>query len=267
MQASRAFTFVLAAHWICSAGVTDCAAISVHFDRDVYIVSGPNQQITAHISIDANPATPMDDAVVDGLFSMSLGLTYPNAKASVSAASDIGVPAELEFFGFAPGVFQQLLPGAAGVKGNVDQNATPLAPYHQTRLATFTITNLATAQDSYPLGLNFFNTVGPNEQFYLNGMGAVLDPQITFGSARVVVVPEPGAGVVVSGALVLWFYNILRRWTRSWRLSDGRPACMSQRLSTQRLRGFGSQGNKGVTFDVAPHMFSQKKAKSTTDNP
>jgi hypothetical protein len=250
-------------------GASECrGAVSVHFDRDVYVVTGPNQQITAHISIDADPSTPLDDAIAQGLYSMSLGLVYPGAKASVPGVADVAVPGELEFFGYNPGAFRQLMPGAAGVKGNVDQTATPLGLYHETRLATFTITNLAAAPDSYPLGLNFFNTVGPNEQFYLDGMGTVLDPQIMFGSARVVVVPEPGAGVVVSGALVLGLYNLRRRLTGTWRPAGGRATGKSIRHSDQCLRGSGSQVSKGVSFYVAPHTFSQEKAiESTTDDP
>ena len=82
-------------------------------------------------------------------------------------------------------------PGFAGVKGNIDQNLNPLVPYESPLLATMVITNLASAPDSYPLQLDFFETLGANEQFYVDGAGTVLDDLIQFGSARVVVIPEP----------------------------------------------------------------------------
>lgn len=249
MHSSRAFPLILAALWSCCAATDSRAAgFSVHFNQDVYYVSGPGQQITAHISLDTNPATPEDDAVAMGLYSMSLGLTYPNAKAAVLGAGDVDVPAELEFFGFVPGAFRELLPGAAGVKGNVDQFAIPLELYHDTRLATFTITNLASAPDSYLLGLNFFNTVGPDEQFYLDGSGAVLDSQIMFGSALVIVVPEPGVGIA-SSALVLWFACMRRRPARTWRpAAVGRVSKLGRFLHPS-VRGFDSRG----VVDETPH--------------
>ena len=39
--------------------------------------------------------------------------------------------------------------------------------------------------DSYPLRLDFFNTLGPTEQIFVDGQGNVLDPQIAFGEALV----------------------------------------------------------------------------------
>ena len=91
-----------------------------------------------------------------------------------------------------------------------------------------TLTNLAVGPDSYPLRLEFFRTVGPNEQFFLDGAGAVLDGQIEFGEALVVVIPEPSAGALIAIALGLGGLN--------WAAARGRSGWRRRRFATSGAR-------------------------------
>lgn len=190
------------ARWIFATGlflslygrVVD-AQVVVHFDQDVYQVSGPGESFTAKILIDGNGKEPGDNPIRGDLFSMGVLTEFPAAKAQLLAPTDVTVPPPLDHFGFDPGAFSQTAAGSVGVKGNVDAGVFPTVGYGQPLLATITLTNLASAPDSYPLTLDFFRTVGINEDLFVDGNGNVLDPVIEFRSARVVVVPEPTSGV------------------------------------------------------------------------
>jgi hypothetical protein len=187
----------------------------VHFDQDVYVVTGPGDVINAQILIDGNPQSPRDDSVPFGLFSFGTQVTFNPVKALVTGPGDISAVPSLDFFGFAPGAFEQVSPGFAGVKGNIDMFENPLVPYSSSLLAELTLTNLASAVDSYPLTLDFFRTVGPNEQLFLNGMGGTLDPDITFRSARVVVIPEPATlEMLVAASVCGWIWLRRRKGAR-----------------------------------------------------
>lgn len=192
------------------ASRSQAATISVHFDKDVYVVSGPGEAIEAHVLIDTNLATPQrDDPVRGGLFSQALRVDFSGAKAQFTGPGDVTVPPALDYFGFSPNSFRDMTANFAGVKGNIDQLANPLVPYGSSFLATFRITNLASGPDSYPLMLDFFRTVGPNEQMFLSGDGTVLDPEIMFIPSRVIVLPEPASIVPVFVAMV-WFVRMFR---------------------------------------------------------
>ena len=172
------------------------AEITVRFDQDVYFVTGPGDTIDAMILLDADPTADGDQPLTEGLFSFGVATSFDATKAQVSSDADITAAAPLDFFGFAGGAFESVAAGFAGVKGNIDQTVNPLVPYGASLLAQITITNLASAPDSYPLGLDFFNTLGANEQIFIDGTGAVLDDQIHFRTARVVVIPEPATGTL-----------------------------------------------------------------------
>lgn len=172
------------------------AEIVVHFDQDVYFVTGPGETIDTKILIDTDAKRPGDQPPVEGLFSFGVASSFNASKASVGSVADVAAAAPLDFFGFGAGAFESVAAGFAGVKGNIDQLVNPLVPYRAPLLAEITFTNLAAGPDSYPLGLDFFNTLGENEQLFVDGTGAALDPQIQFRPARVVVIPEPATGAL-----------------------------------------------------------------------
>jgi hypothetical protein len=179
------------------------ATISVRFDQDEYIVQGPGEAIDAWVLIDGNLDPTTVDRLRAGLFSMGLAMSYPSAKAQLADASQVMVVPELSHFGFSAAPFVQVSPGFAGAKGNIDVTVDPQVDYVGSSLVKFTLTNTATGPDTYPLTLDFFRTVGPNEQLFLDGLGNVLDPEIQFGSARVIVVPEPLSTTLTTAMLAL----------------------------------------------------------------
>ena len=185
------------------------AATIIHFDQDTYFVNGPGDVINAQVLIDANDAVAGDTPVRGGLFSFGVSADYPVAKASLNNVSQIHVSPELEHFGFDGSAFRDIQPGLASVKGNVDSNTVPTVPYEGTWLATFDLTNLATGPDSYPLGLDFFRTVGVNEQIFVDGNGLSLDDSIVFIPSRVVIVPEPNT--LAAWPIVLGIAAVVRR--------------------------------------------------------
>ena len=171
-----------------SACATQAIAATVHLDKDLYIVNGPGEQFEVQILIDGNSMNDGDDPVRGGLFSFGTKMTFDSTKAEVDSMTV--VPA-LDFFGFNAGATVEIKPGSAGAEGNIDQFENPLVPYEDALLATLTVTNNASAVDSYPLTLDFFRDLAPTEQQFINGDGVILDPTIDFVGARVLVVPEP----------------------------------------------------------------------------
>lgn len=206
------------------------AAIEVDFDQDEYVVSGPGDPIFIKIQIDADHNSPEFEAIVNGLFSFGTALNFNPTKAQFSA---IDVPDALDYFGFTAGGFTHADPGFGGGKGNIDLSQPGLTPYADSLLLEVTLTNLATAVDSYPLSLDFFRTLGANEQLFLDGTGVVLDPQIQFGRAIVRVVPEPTTACIF--AIALAAFNLLMRNLLSTRARTV-VAPVMQTLAPQAMR-------------------------------
>lgn len=191
-----------------SLRIGDAFGITVHFDQDVYYVSGPGEVFPVQILIDGNDRTHADDPIPEGLYSFATSVLFNPAKATTTGLADVAAAAALDNFGFFPGALEQVAAGRASTKGNIDQLVDPLDPYDGTLLATIQLTNLASAPDEYPLTLDFFNTLGPTEQMFLDGEGNVLDLAIQFGTAKVVVVPEPQSLVLAAMGMLSWGWLI-----------------------------------------------------------
>lgn len=110
------------------------------------------------------------------------------------------VPPELDFNGVAgPGAS---IGGGAdfiGVKGTVNLSVSPIELYDGSVLAEFQFR--FTQPGTYSLTLDFFNTLGPTEDIFVNQDGVAIDDQIEFSSGLVqVVIPEPRiATLLVAG--------------------------------------------------------------------
>jgi hypothetical protein len=217
------------------SGESWAATITVHFDKDVYVVAGPGEQFDALLLIDADPAREEDQPIPGGLYSYSAKTTFDPAKADVGSAADVTVPSEMDFFGLAGPAFLQVDSGLVGVKANVDEFNNPLLGYHGTLLATVRFTNLAIGPDSYPLDLDFFQTVGGNEQHFIDIEGTLLDPEIMFVPSLVVVIPEPATATLVGVMWILFLLSglILRPADRTGRIGWARVPVIQPR-SKQR---------------------------------
>jgi hypothetical protein len=194
-----------------AAQVHRASAITVHFDKDVYIVSGPGEEIVAHILIDADPAVDGDQPIPVGLYSYGVKMSFNPTKGDVDSLTDVVVPSEMDYFGLNPGALVGIAPpGEVAVHANVNQDITmDLEGYDGVLLFTVTLTNLASAVDSYPLLLDFSRDLGINEDFFVDHNGTTLDPSIMFISSRVLVIPEPS-----TAALALFSLLSLAAWRR-----------------------------------------------------
>ena len=174
----------------------------VRLDKEVYVVNGPGEEIDVQIIVEGN--SDLGSPIRGGLFSFGTKLTFDSSKAEVA---DAAVVSDLDYFGFDSGAPLTLNPGSAGMEGNIDQFAEPLVAYSSSLLGTVTLTNKASAVDSYPLSLDFLRDLAPTEQQFLTGNGLNLDPTIEFRGARVLVVPEAnGLALTVSAFSItcLW---------------------------------------------------------------
>ncbi len=106
----------------------------------------------------------------------------------------IEIPAPLDFNGLqGTGAFPDVGPGYASVKGTVDLMGQAAVRYDASLLATFVlIPKDLEPGGAYELVLEPFYTVGPDEALYVTGEGGVLDAEMVFGRASLVVIPEPG---------------------------------------------------------------------------
>jgi hypothetical protein len=71
-----------------------------------------------------------------------------------------------------------------------------------------------TQPGTYDLTFDFFNTLGPTEDIFVNQNGFAIDDEIEFRPGRIqVVIPEPGSAVLfLAGAVCL----LVRRGRMGW---------------------------------------------------
>ncbi len=163
------------------------AEILVRFDRDKYFVRGQESEVPIRVLIDADNETRPIEKLAAGLFSFGVRVGFNGDQARFFNLDDLQAAPPLDFFEFSPGAFEQTGPGFGGIKGNIDQAASPLDPYGGIVLGEFSLTNLAPRPAAYSLTLDFFETLPATEQIFLDGNGVVLDDQIVFGTASVIV--------------------------------------------------------------------------------
>lgn len=172
----------------------------VTFDQAVYVVR-PGEAFNPEILIDGEVGLIGVQPVPNGLFSFGLQMTFPAADAT---ANGVAVVPALNFFGFAAGASTVVGSGHIDAEGNIDQVGL-LLPYTGSSLAT------AMLQNNAPVGSVYFLQLAlhphfPTEQLFLDGAGNVLDSTMVFGSARVVVIPEPSALCLAAlGACAIMF--------------------------------------------------------------
>lgn len=155
----------------------------VSFPRTDYTVAvGQSLDLDVEINFEAG------DAASD-LF--SFGVRLVPVGGTPFALDSIAVVPALDNFGIGGGANALIDPDPAvlGAKGNV---INLQSPYMGSLLVTYTVQFIAVG--SFPISLDFFNTLGPTEQIFVGGNGQELDPTVTFGNTLVTVIPEPGIG-------------------------------------------------------------------------
>jgi hypothetical protein len=167
--------------------------------------AGPPSTVVIGQTVPLRVEITYEAGEVNSLFSYGVALLPAPGATDVMALS-IELPPPLDFNGIlGPGAMRVLRSDFMAAKGTVDLSANPLAFYPGTLIATFNVR--FDAAGSYPLRLDFFNTLGPTEDIFVTGGGAVLDNNITFGSTVIqVVIPEPHlAALLACGAGCLAF--------------------------------------------------------------
>lgn len=174
-------SLLLSLFWVAGPGVLCAQNLSLAFDQADYTAQA-GQALMVSVQFASPPPA--------GLFSYGLKLTHEPDPFLVPTASAIQVPASLDFNGVAgAGASKAVDPGFAGAKGTVDLFAAPIQYYSGSQLVRFELHYQTPGH--YNLGLAIFRTLGPTESVFVDGKGGILDNNISFGSARVEVVPEP----------------------------------------------------------------------------
>jgi hypothetical protein len=163
-------------------------SLTVGFDQSQYQV-GPNDSFSVSVVL---PPLP------NGLFSYGVQLALPQGKVQPAGSGSIVVPTPLDFNGtMGPGASRQVQADLLGVRGTVDFGAVNAA-YKGVLLTTFNLKNQAGAGQTYTLTLDIYRTLGPSETVFVDGLGTDLDSLLAFGSALVVVVPEPSVAALLA---------------------------------------------------------------------
>ncbi len=150
--------------------------LSVSFDQERYYVS-PGETFPVAVTVELGEG--------QSLASFGVRLSFDPESAAVAGVNAVEVHPELAFDG--PHTETAVIAvgsGFAAAKGTIRfVGGEGRFPMNQ-MLVTFLLRDLG--QGSYPLHVDFFNTLGPTEQIFVDGHGKVLDSEISFGTAQVV---------------------------------------------------------------------------------
>lgn len=156
-------------------GFAASAAVAVQFDQGRYFIApGDTFPVTVRVGLAAGQT----------LSSFGVRLSFDPEMAAVMGATAVEVSPDLAFDG--PRTDAAVVAvgrGFAAAKGTIRFiGGEGRFPTNQ-MLVTFLLQDLG--QGNYPLHLDFFNTLGPTEQIFIDGFGNVLDSDIAFGTAEV----------------------------------------------------------------------------------
>jgi hypothetical protein len=183
------------------------ASPRIHAELDRYEVT-PGEVFDISVYLDAEDGIPGDQALPNGLFSYGVKLEFDPDKLTLVGPNAIRVPSALDFNGFSAGAARQIGDGFAGVKGNIDQLS--FEPYEGSWIASFLVKDIS-AGGVYEVQLSPHRTLGPSEQLFVDGAGEVLDAQLQFAPAQIVVVPEPSMAWMILAGLGVLAYGAYRK--------------------------------------------------------
>ena len=180
------------------------ADLRIHAELDRYEVT-PGGPFDIRVHLDADDGLPGDQKLPNGLVGYGVKLEFDPEKLALVDPNPIRVPDALNFNGFSAGAARQTGDGFAGVKGNIDQLG--FEPYEESWIASFLVKDIS-GGGAYEVKLSPHRTLGPSEELFVDGAGAVLDARMQFATAQIVAVPEPsmawmflaGLGVLAYGA-------------------------------------------------------------------
>lgn len=173
---------------------TASGAPVVRFDQTEYVLGTATDRFRVDVLIDGDGVRPGLQPVAEGLLSFGVRVLFDPTEARVlDVGTDIAIVPALDyaFDGLAPGIRE------VGLTSGSAKGFVPLTDpaYGASLLASFFVTSRVAGP--YTLSLAVFSQ-GPNESVFVDGNGATLDATLAFGSARVSVIPEPGAAALLS---------------------------------------------------------------------
>ena len=175
---------------------SSAAGVIVEFNQDEFDINS-GDSFDVQILIDGDDATPGFQPVEDGLLTYGVKLTYDSGVAIVPTVAAIDVETELDHLAFGSPAETDRGEVFARATGNADLN--PVTPYMGTLLVTMSILDLGAVApgSSYSLTLAI-DDIG--RAMFRDGNNDVLD--VSFGSAQVNVVPEPGTLMLMGSGMV-----------------------------------------------------------------
>ena len=192
--------------------VSGSAGFRVQFATNEFIINRIGQVYTVQVVMDSDEADVNQDLA---LYSFSLKLSYPSAKALAGTNGVIVVPV-MDNDGFDTGKARRIAgPGYVGAWGLIGltnkfygppTNAVTSPAGTWPLLASFTLTNLAGPGESYELTLGRINDTLSDEWTYAEEGGARLvsfDADIDFGVATVTINSPPTISAITSQTIPL----------------------------------------------------------------
>ncbi len=181
--------------------------LRVGFDAGAYSVKAGE---AIPIRVEFTSTTPV------ALFSYGFRLLYDPACGAALNPADITIPAALDFNGpEGANAVVETTAGLAGVKGTVNFFGDPIQYYGDTLLSTFQFRPLFMGE--YDLRLELFRTLGQTEDIFVAADGTKLDSQISFGQAKLSVIPEPGtSSLFLLGSAVFGWVCLGRCFSSRW---------------------------------------------------
>ncbi|MHC1763416.1 MAG: Ig-like domain-containing protein [Verrucomicrobiia bacterium] len=172
-----------------------CAGLpcTVRFDRPRYDIV-PGESLVVQLVLDPAPEA--------GLHSFGISMLFDSAHARASDVDSISVAPALNFDGVnGPGAVRRAATGIISAKGTVDGLVAPISFSADPLLLTVTLKDLE-APGPYVLRAEFYRTLGPTEQIFVDGLGNVLDGSITFRDALVNYRPIVSVAAPVDGSTI-----------------------------------------------------------------
>lgn len=164
---------------------------SVQFSQSSYIIPTATSRFQVDVVIDADRTRPGLQPLPAGLTSFGLSLVFNPLEGRVLATTDLAVVAAMDFGAFGGPAEKYITLTTASAKAFV-----PLTDpaYGGSSLMSFFVTGVSS--QPYTISLGLFQQ-GPGDAAFVDGDGIELDGLLTFGSARVSVIPEPVTPFVV----------------------------------------------------------------------
>lgn len=162
--------------------------IRIRFDASTYEVAAGGE-FTVGVVIDGDDRIDGDQPVTNGLFSFGVRINYPSTNAETKPLW-LDVVSSLNYAGLTPGAVVEQRDGYITAKGNIILTSISSPPYGGTPLLALKFTDRSAVAGRYSISLASA-ALSTSQTLFVDGMGNALDASITYGTADVIVQPDP----------------------------------------------------------------------------